>query len=40
VFTCLLEPPEETRLTAQDLVIGAAAAAAVERLRSGALSPA
>jgi beta-lactamase class A len=34
VFTCLKEPPEQTRLTPQDTVIGAAAAATVEALRS------
>jgi beta-lactamase class A len=34
VFTCLLRPPEQLRLTPQDLVIGSAAAAAVEWLRA------
>jgi beta-lactamase class A len=33
VFTCLKEPPEQTRLTPQDLVVGASAATAVARLR-------
>jgi beta-lactamase class A len=35
VFTRLLQPPEQIRLTPQDLVIGSAAAVAVEWLRSG-----
>jgi beta-lactamase class A len=34
VFTRLLQPPEQTRLTAQDLVIGSAAAAVTGWLRS------
>ena len=41
VFTRLLQPPEQTRLTAQDLVIGSAAATATDWVRSsGALSQA
>jgi beta-lactamase class A len=35
VFTRLRKPPEETRLTPQDVVIGTAAEAAVAALRSG-----
>jgi beta-lactamase class A len=35
IFTRLRKPPEETRMTVQDLTIGRAATAAVEMLRAG-----